>query len=358
MGRCTRVHKVLEGISLAKRKDVAKLAGVSEATISRVFNNVGPIREETKQKVLKAAKTLNYQPNALAQSFATGKSGNIGVIIPYLPKVHLLSTHYFSGILSGIGIQLGKCQYNLLVMFQSPHEPKDYVQLFRSQKIDGCIILGAKNDEQEIKEIERLHELKLPYCLVNQTYEGYPFHSVDAKHTEGSFQAVSLLLEKGFKRIAFINGPLEYSNSMERLKGYRDAYLNVGIEPPSELVFQGNYSRTSGIQLSTEIAPLMSNIDAIFSGNDRMAIGLMQGLSKHGYHVGEDYALIGYDNSDVASMVQPQLTSVQVPLLEMGEMAAEKVLNELNGKSVVLQERLPVTLIERASIQVKKEMRK
>lgn len=348
----------MEAVSLAKRKDVAKLAGVSEATVSRVFNNVGPLRKETKQKVFDAAKSLNYQPNALAQNFATGKSGNIGVIVPYLPKVHLLSTHYFSEILSGIGMKLAKYQYNLLVIFQSPHEKKDFVQLFRSQKVDGCIILGSKDVAGEKDEIDRLHKSALPYCLVNQTFEGFPFLSIDANHYEGSLEAVSLLLEKGFKNIAFLNGPLEYSNSIERLNGFRDAHTNAGIEMNKELIFQGNYSRTSGIQRATEIGSLMSSIDAVFAGNDRMAIGLMQGLSKLGYQVGKDYALIGYDNSDIASMIQPQLTSVHVPLFEMGEMAVDKVLNALNGKTEVFQERIPVTLIERESIQVKKEMRK
>lgn len=302
---------------------------------------------------MKAAGKLDYQPNALAQSFATGKSGNIGVIVPYLPKVHLLSTHYFSEILSGIGVKLGAHHYNLLLLYQSPQEQKDYVQLFHSQKVDGCIILGSKDVQGEREEIGRLHDLKLPYCLVNQTFDGYPYHTVDAKHYEGSFEAVSLLFKKGFRRIAFINGPNEYSNSSERLNGYRDALTKAGMEIRPEMVFQGNYSRTSGLQIANEMNPLMSEIDAVFAGNDRMAIGLMQGLREHGYEAGEDYALIGYDDSDISSMIQPQLSSVEVPLFEMGQLAAEKVLDGLlNGNTEDFQERLPVTLIERASIHV------
>ena len=323
---------------------------MSEATVSRVFNNVSPLREETKQKVLEAAASLNYQPNALARNFATGKSGNIGVIVPYLPKVHLLSTYYFSEILSGIGVELGEHNYNLLLMFQSPHERIDYVQLFRTQKIDGCIILGSKDVPAELEEIEKLHELSLPYCIVNQSFEGHSFNSIDADHYKGSFEAVSLLLEKGFRKIAFLNGPSEYSNSRERLKGYQDALITFGIKPYTERIFQGNYSRTSGLDVSTEMGPLMPEIDAIFTGNDRMAIGLMQGLSEQGFRVGQDYALIGYDDSDIARMVQPGLSSVKVPFFEMGKIAAKKMLDALStGKMESFQERLPVTLIERAS---------
>jgi len=324
---------------------------VSEATVSRVFNNVSPLREETRQKVLEAARSLNYQPNALARNFATGKSGNIGVIIPYLPKVHLFSTYYFSEILSGIGVELGEHNYNLLLMFQSPQKRIDYVQLFHSQKIDGCIILGSKDVPREIDEIEKLHELSLPYCIVNQSFEGHSFNSIDANHYKGSFEAVSLLLKKGFRKIAFLNGPSEYSNSRERLKGYQDALITFGIKPHTKRIFQGNYSRTSGLEVSTEMGPLMPEIDAIFTGNDRMAIGLMQGLSEQGFRVGQDYALIGYDDSDIARMVQPGLSSVKVPFFEMGKIAAEKMLDALStGKTESFQERLPVTLIERASI--------
>lgn len=340
----------LEGSSLVKRKDVAALAGVSEATVSRVLNNVGPIREETKRRVMIAAKQLNYQPNALARSFATGKSGNIGIIVPYLPKVHLLSTYYFSEIISGIGAKLGEYDYNLLLIFQTPNEPEDYVQLFHSQRIDGCIILGARNNDKEKHEIERLHQSEYPYCLVNQTFDEHPFHSIDAAHYEGSFGAVSHLIEKGFKDIAFLNGPLEFSNSAERLHGYKDALEKSNIRFNSNWVFQGNYSRTSGLKIAKEMKQIMHDIDAIFAGNDRMAIGVMQGLAELGFFVGQDYALIGYDDSDVATMTQPRLSSIKVPFFEMGQIAAKYMINKLiKGDAELPKDRLHVTLIERTS---------
>lgn len=315
-----------------------------------MFNNVKPLRKETKQKVLDAAAKLNYQPNAIAQSFATGKSGNIGVIIPYLPKVHLLSTYYFSEILSGIGVKLGANNYNLLLMFQSPTDRMDYTQMFYSQKVDGCIILGSKDVPGEIEEIAKLHKLKLPYCLVNQTFSNHNFNTIDATHYEGSFETISFLFEKGYENIAFLNGPQEYSNSIERLKGYQDAFLKSGRSLNSKWIFQGNYSRTSGFEIAAEIGRILPELDAIFVANDRMAAGLMQGLSQLNYEVGRDYALVGYDDSDIARMLQPQLTSVRVPLFEMGKMAAEKMLDILmNGKNSSFHERLSVTLIERAS---------
>jgi LacI family transcriptional regulator len=335
---------------LANRKDVAKLAGVSEATVSRVLNNIGPIREETKRKVLLAAEELNYHPNAIAQSFARGKSNNIGVIVPYLPKVNLMSTHYFSELLSGVGATLGDLGYGLLLLFQSPDVPKDYVQLFHSQKVDGCIILGSKNVPGEVEALEKLHQLNLPYCLVNQTFSGYSFHSIDADHSSGSFQAVSSLLEKGFEHVIFLNGPTEFSNSIERLHGYEDAIGKAGIQLNQELIFQGNYSRKSGVQAAAHIARLLPDFQAIYAANDRMAIGLMQGLSEKGYQAGRDYALIGYDDSEISRMTSPPLSTVKVPLFDMGQLAAKKVLHLISKDNEEASTiRLPVTLIERAS---------
>jgi len=334
--------------TLANRKDVARLAGVSEATVSRVFNNVAPLREETKHKVLQAAKELNYHPNVIAQNFAKGKSHNIGVIVPYLPKVNIMSTHYFSELVSGIGAKLGELGYGLLLLFQSPNERKNYVQLFQSQRVDGCIILGSSNNPEEIEAIEELHQLNLPYCLVNQTFPGYSFYSIDADHVNGSFIATSSLLQKGFPNIIFLNGPEEYSNSLDRLEGYKQALVEKKILFSKELIFEGNYSRKSGYQAAKDISSLLPTYKAIFSANDRMAIGLMQGLNELGFQAGKDYAIIGYDDSEISRMTTPPLTTVRVPLYDMGQLAAEKILRFIaQNETEPLMVRLPVTLIER-----------
>jgi len=336
--------------TLANRKDVARLAGVSEATVSRVFNNVAPLREETKHKVLQAAKELNYHPNVIAQNFAKGKSHNIGVIVPYLPKVNIMSTHYFSELVSGIGAKLGELGYGLLLLFQSPNERKNYVQLFQSQRVDGCIILGSSNNPEELEAIEELHQLNLPYCLVNQTFPGYSFYSIDADHVNGSFQATSSLLQKGFPHVIFLNGPEEYSNSIDRLKGYKQALVEKNILFSKELVFKGNYSRKSGYQAAKDISSLLPTYKAVFSANDRMAIGLMQGLSELGFQAGKDYAIIGYDDSEISRMTSPPLTTVRVPLYDMGQLAAEKILSFIaQNKTEPQMVRLPVALIERES---------
>lgn len=334
------------------RKEVAKLAGVSEATVSRVLNGVGPVKEATKRRVLEAAKQLDYYPSAIAQSFARRRSGNLGVILPFVPKVHLFSTYYFAEILSGIGDAVKRKQYDLLLLFRSADEPVDYIRLFRTQKVDACIILGSSDMPEERKALSQLAEEHAPFCLVNQRFEGERFNLIEADHVQGSYEAVKHLIEGGHRRIAFLNGPLEYSNSADRLCGYKKALAEADIPFRQEFVLEGNYSRKSGYLAAEPIAGLRGEIDAVFSANDRMATGLIQGLRERGISFGRDLALVGYDDSDAAKLTDPQLTSVRVPFFEMGRLAAEKVLEQLSGDGPdTYHETLPTELVIRGSSQ-------
>lgn len=342
------------GIAIASRKEVAELAGVSEATVSRVLNNVGPLKEETKERVLAAALRLGYTPSSLAQSFARRRSGNLGVVMPYLPKARLFSAYYFSEILSGIGSKAREEGYDLLMLFRSANEPMDYNGLFKMRKIDACIVLGAKEEPGELASLRRLKEEGHPFCLINQHFEGEDFNEVDADHVEGSWQAVNHLLEQGFKRIAFLNGPASYSNSRDRFTGYARALEESGIPLDTSLLFEGNFSRKSGVLAAKEMAANLSKIDAIVAANDRMAIGVQQGLLELGIPPHRMPAIVGYDDSDAAELTRPALSSVRVPFYELGEIAAAKVL-ELQGGSTsaissqVIQVKLPTELVIRAS---------
>lgn len=317
------------------------MAGVSEATVSRVFNGVGPMKEETKQRVLEAARTLNYHPHAIAQSFARRRSGNLGVVLPYVPKVHIFSTYYFSEVLSGIGKQVMESGYDMLLKFRTPGLENDYSKLFLSQKVDACIILGATDTPGERASLDRLQAAGHPFCLVNQHFAGASFNEVEADHVQGSYMAVKHLLGKGLRRIAFLNGSAEFSNSRDRLQGYLTAMREAGALPegpwdasavPAHLYYEGNYSRTSGYRAAERLCANRGRIDAVFAANDRMAIGLMQGMRERGVEPGRDIAIVGYDDSDAARVTDPPLTSVSVPFFEMGRTAAERLLQAIGVK--------------------------
>jgi LacI family transcriptional regulator len=319
------------------------------------LNGVGPIKEQTRRKVLEAAEQLNYHPSAIAQSFAKGRSGNLGVVLPHVPKVHLFSTYYFSEILSGIGATAADKGYDLLLKFHSPESDSDYSALFRRQKVDACIILGSRHTDKETASLRKLQAAGLPFCLVNQHFAGETFCEIDAEHEEGSYHAVKHLIEGGYRTIAFLNGSPEYSNSLDRLNGYRRALKAAGIPFDPSLLFEGNYSRTSGYRSAPSIARHEPRIDAVFAANDRMAIGLMQGLREAGVRPGRDIAIIGCDDSDAARFSDPLLSSVKVPFYEMGCLAAEKLLSLIDApeESAVFQDKVQTQLVIRQSCKVK-----
>lgn len=344
-------------IAIASRKEVAELAGVSEATVSRVLNNVGPLKEETKQRVLEAAGRLGYTPSSLARSFARRRSGNLGVIMPYLPKARLFSTYYFSEILSGIGSRAREEGYDLLMIFRDADEPLDYSGLFRMRKVDACIVLGAREEEEELNALRLLKHEGHPFCLINQHFEGEDFNEVDADHVEGSRQAVQHLLEQGYKVIAFLNGPAAYSNSRDRLDGYSRALAQVGLPLDATLLFEGNFSRRSGAAAAQGIAAELARIDAVAVANDRMAIGLQQGLRELGISAEKMPAIVGYDDSDAAELTTPALSSVRVPFYQLGEIAAARVLELSEAADSHKPERnisvkLPTELVVRASSKI------
>ena len=201
--------------------------------MSRVLSGVGSVKEATARRVMEAAGQLNYVPSALAQRFALRKSGNLGVILPMLPKVNLFSTYYFSEVLSGIGMTAKQRGYDLLLLFREPDEPRDYANLFRTQKVDGCIIIGAQDVPSERAALAELKDGNHPFCLVNQRYDGEAYNSVDADQRTGCRDAVRHLLEQGCRKIGFLNGPAVYSNSEDRLRGYREALEEAGFGVPA-----------------------------------------------------------------------------------------------------------------------------
>ncbi|MBD3917152.1 LacI family DNA-binding transcriptional regulator [Paenibacillus sp. PR3] len=347
------------------RQQVAKLAGVSEATVSRVLNGVGPVKEATKQRVLAAAAELGYVPNALAQQFARKKSGNLGVVLPHMAKVSLFSTYYFSEMLSGIGSEVQASGNDLLLLFREADQPRNYVSLFQSQKIDALIVLGAREIPQDRSALEELAQDGYPFCVLNQRYGPRggesPFLTVDADHWSGSQEAVRHLIDIGCSKIAFINGPEQYSNSIDRREGYLSVLAQSGLPIEQRLMLTGNYSRKSGYELANDLAVLIQSgrADSVFAANDRMAIGAMQGLREHGLEAGRDYAICGYDDADAARMASPQLTSVAVPFQEMGRKAASLLLGGDNaGVDALRSAVLPVQLVARESTGVRQRRSK
>jgi len=324
--------------------------------VSRVLNGVGPIRESTRIRVLEAAEALGYHRNAIAASFARGRSGNLGVVLPHVPKVRLFSTYYFSEILGGIGEAAHAHGYGLLLLHRSPDEPYDYMPLFRSVRIDACIVLGASRMESDTAGIEGMADAGVPFCVIDHSSGGEGVSAVVAAHEEGGRLAVAHLLDNGYKRIGFLNGSSRYSTSAERYSGYVRALGDRGLEPDSALCFEGNYSLTSGRAAAPAVKAQLDRLDAMFVANDRMAIGLMQGLRELGCRLPDDLPIVGCDDSDAARMSNPPLTTVRVPFYEMGRLAGERLLERLpewRGAASIFREVVDTELVVRESSRVR-----
>lgn len=342
---------------MATRKEVADLAGVSEATVSRVLNGVGPIKESTRRRVLEAAERLGYQLNVVASSFARGRSGNLGVIMPHVPKVHLFSTYYFSEILSGIGQVVHERGYGLLLLFRNPAEIYDYVSLYRSQRVDATIVLGASSLATETEGIRQVTAAKLPCCLMDQHFEDIQIDTVAADHVAGAYEAVQHLIRQGYRRIGFLNGAPQYSNSADRLKGYCRALEDASIAVDESLIYAGNYSWTSGYAAASNVHADLGKLDALFVANDRMAIGLIKGLRDLGCVLPDDLPIAAYDDSDASRISEPSLTTIHVPFFEMGRLAAERLLDKLaaaereDGRGRIAEQLTPKLVVRHSSVK-------
>jgi DNA-binding LacI/PurR family transcriptional regulator len=316
---------------MADRNDVAKKAGVSGATVSRVFNNPGSVLPETRERVLAAAKELNYHPNLIASNFVRKKSGNIGVVIPHMKNVHIFSVYYFSELLSGIGEALVENGYDLVLFFHKAggNDPSAYKSYFEGGKIDGCILLGTLRNEPAIYELYREGYM---FCLLNNYIEGLDISFADIDNVSGSFDAAGHLIKMGHRKIAFLNGPLSYMNSVDREKGFKKALIENKIPVNPDYMFEGNYGRKSGYEEASKIFKLKDKPTATVVSNDLMASGFIKGLNGRGLKVPQDMSVTGYDDSDMAVIVEPHLTTVRVPFYELGKRCASEFVKRVTGE--------------------------
>lgn len=280
---------------------------------------------------MRAAAELNYHPNIIASNFVKGVSGNIGVIIPHIPNVHIFSVYYFSELLSGIGEALDECGYNLMLFFCKADEKgiSDYSAYFKNGNVDGCVILGTQINDAGILSLQ---DTGYKFCLVNNYIEGSDISYIDVDNITGSYEAVRHLISLGHRRIVFLNGPESYTNSIDRLTGYKKALEESDIPFDEKHVLQGNYGKKSGYTASSDFQKFSEMPTAIFAGNDRMAAGLIQGLTEKGLKIPGDISIAGYDDSDISTIVQPALTTVHIPFFEMGKRCIKEFIKQVKGE--------------------------
>jgi len=332
----------------ARSHDVAKLAGVSRTTVSFVLNEVPGVKisEETRQRVLEAARELNYYPTAAARSLASGKTRRIGLILGQ-GKDRLAADAFLPTFLQGVTASVNRRNYLLVVQLAeavSTHEA--YSRLIREQQVDGLILSGPRSDNQILDE---LADDDFPLILHGRL-EGRSFPWVDIDNQAGGYQATSHLIGLGHRRIGFIsNAPLSYAGAYERFAGYRAALGEHDIPLNHDLVQTAAFVPQSGRTAMEALLSLPDGPTAVFAASDVVAIGAMGAIQTAGLRVPEDVAIVGFDDIFLAAHICPPLTTVRVPAYVLGWTAADVLITLIEGEEDAASVTLETELVIRES---------
>jgi DNA-binding LacI/PurR family transcriptional regulator len=327
---------VLAKLTMNKRvtvKDVAEAAGVSRTTVSFVLNKAEGMRisEETRQKVLQAAESLNYHPDATARSMVKGKTFILGFVVRQEPD-KAYADLLLSEVMRGISEVVSEHGYHLLFKPVPPEDEKNSLTtLFLERQVDGLIVSGPLANDQEIVE---LFNANAPIILQGRIdYPNIP--SVDINNRKAAEKAVNHLIGLGHQRIALItNASLKYSSSKDRLTGFRRALENAGLPYNEDLVFYGDRTPDSGYQAMQNILQSSIKPSAIFIASDTVALGSLNALYQKNIRVPEDIAIMGFDDIPLSKHLSPPLSTIHIPAHDLGGNAANLLIKWLDQKEI------------------------
>jgi len=309
---------------MADIREVAKMANVSPSTVSRVLGGKIPVAEETKTKVLAAIAKLNYRPNIVAQSLKGGRFRSIGLIVPNVRSL------VFPAAIRGIEDVAMKHGYIVVLCNtdENPEQEKAYIQGLRSRLVDGFIFSTARPDYHNIKALE---EEEFPVVLLIRQM-GSSANAVVVDNFNGAYQATQYLIARGLKRIGLINGALDIQLYQERFRGYQQAMQEGGLPLPDGAVLHGVYGWEDAHRETMRMLHDGVRVDAFFATNDPKAAGVMRAIKDFGLTIPKDISVMGFDNIDIAPLLDPPLTTVAQPFYKMGATACEQLIKIIEGK--------------------------
>lgn len=326
-------------------KDVAKKAGVSIATVSRVINGNTNVRTQTRENVTRAIEELNYTPSAIAQGLQKKETKTIGVIFPDA------SSYYFAEIIRGINRFLRQHSYQVVVSssHDAEDEAKTFFTLVNGRQVDGVILMMPSIHNAEVinSQIQ-----DLPAVLLNTEINTLDSVTLVIDNYQGAFEATIHLIEHGHTDIGFIHGSKHNYDSEERYRGYLDALEEAGITPNEEFESRGQFVENSGFEAALAMMEQPERPTAIFAANDAMAIGAIEAAKRLSLHIPDDVAIIGFDDISTARFVSPSLTTVNVPVLKIGQLAGEYLLKQIRDEAEEERKQVavvPVSFMRRES---------
>ncbi|MCM8711212.1 LacI family transcriptional regulator [Clostridium sp. SYSU_GA19001] len=330
----------------ASMKDVAKQADVSTATVSHVINNTRYVSDEVRQRVIQAMKELDYRPNSIARSLRSQKSNTIALIVPILTED--TSSFFFMSVAQGIERVLKKNGYNLILSNSNERleDEKEQIKVFNSQLIDGLIIAPTAEEHSYLNEVLSGN---YPVVFIDRRPKGVDGDCVLSDGYKGTYEAIKTMILKGHKRIGFITGPLGITTSDERFEGYKRAIVDNNLEIEFSLIKEAEATHKNGYILAKQLLD-EEKVTAIFVANNVMTIGMLNYLQEANLKIPEDVAVIGFDDYEWTRIITPPLSVVKQFPFELGEKAAEILLDRINnGKGQYKEYRLPTSLVLRKS---------
>lgn len=303
---------------------VAQKAGVSIATVSRAFNEQELVKEETLTKIIRIAKELNYKPSPIARGLSTQTTDTIGVILPDLVG------EFFMDIIHGIDEEAYKA--NRYVMVSSSHSQRNIVEtlieFMASGRVDG-VILMAPQMHKEVDDF--LKKSKRPIVLINSYSDLTNAVNFQIDNYQGAVTCVEHLIWHGYKKIAIIKGPAENCDAEERYTGFLDALHKNNLSSKNSFEVSGDFQIKSGYYSFLELMNQSNKPDAIFVSNDMMAIGAYEAAKVSNIKIPQDVAIAGFDDIYLSKLLNPRLTTVHVPIAELGSKAVSYLLRMING---------------------------
>lgn len=330
-------------------KDISNYTGLSITTVSLVLNNKpSKIPEKTRQRVIEAAKKLNYSPNHLAVGLVTRRTQTLGLIVTDI------SNNFYGILAKGVERACQEKGWNVILCntWNSHDRELDLIRVLKNKSVDGIIYcMGASVTRKEAKEsFYLLKNSKIPFIAIDNDFIGLVKHNVYFDNKMGGYLATKYLIEKGHSRIACITGPKGIDMKKGRIEGYKQALEEASIPYDSKIVVDGDYTMEAGIKAIERLKD--KDFSVVFAFNDMMAIGVLKALKKKKIKVPDDISLMGYDDLPFCEVLEVPLTTIKQPVYEMGYTSAEKMIkliqNEIEGNLDIMFE--PI-LMERDSVK-------
>lgn len=323
--------------------DVARIAGVSPITVSRVINNTGYISQATREKVEKAIKELGYVPNSLARGLRSKRTNTLALIVTDI------TNPYFTVMARGVEDAAGASDYTVIYCNtdESVAKEEKYANILAQRQVDGVLLVPAGGNANTVKFLQANG---IAVVVLDRRIPGVETDFVCSDSKTGADRLVKLLLELKHKRIAMITGPKNISTSFERVSGYEQAMAEAGLLK-NELVYYGGFNQHSGYELTKQAMLQASAPTAILGANNFIMIGIIKALTDLGLSVPDDVSVVGFDDLPESMLVRPFLTVAAQPAYKMGEMAADLLLKRISSQlSEDCQEViLPTEIIKRES---------